>query len=109
MEINTMAVELSFIYQDVFERNNNLGAAEEFRKLSEAVIKLARAVGDYNGKWYKVEFSDRIYNTILNIYHGSELIFQAYENMYGDWTVFYNEIPNHMEVALAMKDAAGNF
>ena len=91
-----MAVKLSFIYEEAFKRNHNTRGAEEFRKLSETVINLAKEVGDYDGKWFKVEFLDHNTWATLNIYHGADQIFQANKNMYGDWTVNYNEIPNHI-------------
>ena len=104
-----MSVELSQVYKDAFERNNNFKGAEEFRNLSETIINLAKDLGDYDGKWFRVEFRDHIYSTTLNIYHGADPVFQASENMYGDWTVIYNEIPNHFEVAMAIKQAGSGW
>ena len=97
-----MVVELGYHYIVAFDSNNNEYGKREFLKFSKHVLERALAKGNHNGGWYKIQFVENDFGTscILNIYYEGDVVFQASQNLYGDWTILLNEFHQHRDLMI---------
>ncbi len=102
-----MSVKLLFDDFDPFHNFANEEEKQNYLEKCELDIHTALAIfsnaspkairnGIYNGKWYKIEIREAYNGALtLNVYYETTIVLQANRDLYGDWTIFMNQIDDY--------------